>query len=277
MLVALTGMYMAEIISSIDEYITVVTQENDLWFRGVGSINYLPKPKVHWCGIDEDIEGNLTYSFIREHLKYKNSNFDNPWYTYALMQHHGLPTRLLDWSKSPLVALYFSLTQEGETNTNRRVWMLNPYKLNDCVFSIPKVYCPSQMEKRKIYIEHSFDIDKKELIPYDIGAIPFFLDSYLPTNLKIPGLPNTPDHPLCIETLSVNGRMAAQQSVFTIHGSDTNSIDELFQDDVIRHIDILETSSGILLEQLNRLGINEETIFCDLDSLCKRLCREQNI
>lgn len=48
----------------------------------------------------------------------------------TLMQHYGLPTRLLDWSESPLVALYFALSSDEDAKTDAAVWVLNPMRLN---------------------------------------------------------------------------------------------------------------------------------------------------
>lgn len=52
------------------------------------------------------------------------------WEWLFIMQHHGVSTRLLDWSESPLAGLYFALDDPKKDRTDGLLWMLLPTELN---------------------------------------------------------------------------------------------------------------------------------------------------
>jgi len=132
-------------ITSIGEYlkeiINISQVENEhiyfQWYRGHSSKAWdlIPKVQRDFVGSEEDLFRKERY--YTNDFQSRASVFVSPalpindyanWLT--LMQHYGLPTRLLDWSRSCLVALYFAVFDKTQSNNDGCVWILIPGKLN---------------------------------------------------------------------------------------------------------------------------------------------------
>jgi hypothetical protein len=128
---------------------TVSTRTNGTWlFRGQAAKKWPLSPSagrdqcVGSAGYRRADEYNLVKDFIREAKRYVESGFSElEW--LALAQHHGLPTRLLDWSTNPLVAAWFAC--EKEENTDDSVVHMSTYpRWTEGMMSNPSIPgCPT--------------------------------------------------------------------------------------------------------------------------------------
>jgi hypothetical protein len=108
-----------------------------LWFRGHRSSGWTVSPSIWRKNYDKRSETNFTNRFrSRARTRYQSlPNYDDSAIWLSLMQHYGLPTRLLDWTRSPLVAAYFALEayiyEKPEDAEDAVIWILEPHILNE--------------------------------------------------------------------------------------------------------------------------------------------------
>jgi hypothetical protein len=104
-----------------------VPEDKEVWFRGEGEKHgTLLRPKLYRASegrsmkpVPEllEIENSLYNDFMRcgvQLCEEKLEEQDRDWDWYFLMQHHGAPTRLLDWSDGALSALHFALRNKRD-------------------------------------------------------------------------------------------------------------------------------------------------------------------
>lgn len=141
-------------VKNLSEYINLVTKissikSDDLMgdvviFRGISDDQYDLAPGLERLkNRDEDTEMNLINDFLTRRPDAFNglSDFD----ILAKMQHYGLPTRLLDFSLNPLIALYFAC--ESKTTKNGRILCHSTFLKNDTSLITNKI-CSSAVRKR---------------------------------------------------------------------------------------------------------------------------------
>ncbi len=161
------------------------------------------------------------------------------WEILAEMQHHGIPTRLLDLSGSFGVALFFALWKtKGKRASDACIWMVDPYKLN----------------------KRSYQDD---VIP-TVGvhpSIPDYYESFLQEKAEWKH-----DLPVAMLAPWAHPRILAQRGVFLIQGNSNEAMDKLVGDcmqKVVIPKGVHEEARNYLL----RAGIDPYSLFADLDGL----------
>ncbi|MCX4151410.1 MULTISPECIES: FRG domain-containing protein [Paraburkholderia] len=102
-------------------------------FRGHRDADWMLKPGVarQTFNVRAEDESAMLEEFKRRAIPYLESSYDlseTDW--LAIAQHHGMPTRLLDWSGSALAALWFAVNKPAAANASGAVWILE-YGAND--------------------------------------------------------------------------------------------------------------------------------------------------
>lgn len=162
-----------------------------------------------------------------------------------LMQHYGVPTRLLDWTESPLVSLYFAVESEsrGSRTKDGALWVLDPGKLNENTNSMNDPYIPAFEENDYMA---------------DFETIKF--DSRTSAGLM----------PIAAIATRNNPRIQAQLGAFTISRSKT-SIEEVGDKSHVTKYIIPKDSKSDIAEELKLLGLGKFQIFPELSSIGEKI------
>lgn len=224
-------------VSNISEFVEVATYfDDEVVFRGQTTWHW---PLVPSVGRNQNrsqfllCEKEMVDEFKRESIPYLDFVPRNDWQWLALAQHNRLPTRLLDWTRNPLAALWFAVKDLPIDGQPGAVWVLFPGAAevvhNTDVTDANGVPDPFSIEKTYVYFpEH--------VLPF-IQAQSGLFTVHHRENDGFPPL-NT-----------------------TIEYSDLH----------LQRIEIPANSFTIMRYQLFRLGINPASLFPGLSGLTDRI------
>ena len=227
-------------------------RSRDLWYRGHHQMRWRLLPSAFRGLVQKYPEDRRFMSversaFVRfQTAAYsRSSNLPNPdnvsqW--LCLMRHYGLPTRLLDWSRSPLVAAYFALKDiPARTPT---IWALNPFALNQFYEAVAPTLVLRDASPDPRLRQHLLDVMKEgELEESVLAVLPPEIDS----------------------------RLLTQRSVFTIHGSATPLQELMIGRPFLVKIRLSEKGTKDVRHALKLFGYEESVMFPDLEHLAKEI------
>lgn len=219
-------------------------EEEKLWFRGQGRWDWGLSPKIYrkpFRGADED---EVRLEFQSQAIQLVSGKTpSSKWDWYFLMQHHRVPTRLLDWTENSLIALFFSVEEESD-RSDAAVWALDPWWLS---------------KKLDLGLVGPLLPDYSEADSWLFGLEEAFEGRTLRRNLPAP-----------IEPPHIDRRVAAQSSRFLVFGT----TQDLARTKVIKkkdcrlaRIKIPGSAKGRIKKELDDCGINCSLIFPDLEGL----------
>jgi hypothetical protein len=224
-------------------------------YRGVSTATYgLETSLMRLGGEFAKVEPHLLRQFIKYGRRYATGNH-NIWHWLSVAQHHGLPTRVLDWSYSPDVALHFATANTNAFDRDGAVWKVNYKALHQW---IPPIY-------RGVIEDKQTWILTVELLEEMFGDI---------ADLDAAGH-SKGDFFVFFEPPSIDQRLFNQFAYFSIGSRPDLAFDVWLQDhpEIWFKIIIPKELKWEIRDKLDQKNMSERTLFPDMSGLAQWLKR----
>ncbi|MGS4991137.1 FRG domain-containing protein [Roseibium sp. RP-7] len=250
-----TAKSFTELLSKLERF---QAKTNASWARGVRSAEYDLSPSLFRHPTKADIvdilslETKITTRFVQRSLPYLQRRLVDDWDKIFLMQHYGVPTRLLDWTENPMVAAYFALEPlEKHAGADAAIWLCDPEKWNQSAF------------KHISYSGGVFDESDDQIAKHRPGT----------------DIAEMPDTPVMMFGSYNSPRIVAQRGVFSLFGKSTLPMNKFYEASdfkvgCLEKIVIPADKIDDIRNSLYRKGTTESVVFPEIEGLAKELRRE---
>jgi len=215
------------------------------WFRGLKNPEHTLLPKLFR---DEDVakrEGYISVEF-RRRARSELAGMDSGFNWLCAMQHYGVPTRLLDWTESLAVALYFTVRPADLDLIAPTIWVLDPFELHRLSFPTVEI----------IPIPTDLNVAANADLAFCDDP-----DGHSSSVTKSP-LPVAPDF--------VFRRLASQNGYFTIHGTKRAPLEEIIPTDKRSMLRKFVASRHCVSDIWNALDLlipSSDAVFPDIEGI----------
>ena len=223
-------------------------------FRGLSDRAYRLETTLIRLGGDYQA---LEHHLLRNFKKYARRNVveqDSVWHWLSVAQHYGLPTRLLDWTYSPYVALHFATANIERFDVDGAIWAVNYLKTHQQL--------PQRLRDK--LDEEGANVFTVEMLSETVSSL---------RELTILGMD---DFALFFEPPSIDDRITNQYGFFSVMPNATAALDEWLgrHAELWRRIIIPARLKWEIRDKLDQANITERVLFPGLDGLSSWLKRQ---
>ena len=225
-------------------------------FHGLTNVDHTLTTRLQRLAGRSPEIASLELSLLRNFRKYAHDGVsgrvDSTWHWLAVAQHHGLPTRLTDWTFSPLVALHFVTASPSEMACDGAVWCID--------FVEAKRLLPAAL--RALLDEEGSDTFTVDML----GGVRSLRE--------FDGLASEP-FLLFLEPPALDARIVNQAALFSVMPSPSASLDEWLATHAHlgRRVVVPAELKWEVRDKLDQSNITERTLFPGLDGLSRALAR----
>jgi hypothetical protein len=235
-------------------------------FRGMPDANWVIKSSLERYVADGarrwESEKSITASFKARSQDYIESGRDPAtdvdW--WALMQHHGAPTRLVDFTRSPYVAAYFAC-EPPEPQSDRAVWALS---LEDSYAGL------GDAAATEATLGLSYNLLKADLARSDLKDLRSLLGANLAQDLIFKSRRSQPGL-VPFEPARSYGRLAVQQGLFVAPLDVGSPFMENARHILLTKVVLPFSMRAEALDDLRMMNITEASLFPGLDGFARSL------
>jgi len=227
----------------------------DYAFRGLSNKEYrLENSFMRNCGNKADLEYHLLRNFKKYAQIGDQKQMASIWRLMTIAQHYGLPTRLLDWTYSPFIAVHFATCDVEQYDRDGVIWMVDYVSINK---TLPEPLCTIRDQEKA----NAFTI---EMLDRSMDSLNEFAQ-LAPEDLVI-----------FFEPPSLDSRIINQFAFFSVMSDPVISMDDWLKNkpELYKRIIIPAELKWEIRDKLDQANITERILFPGLDGLADWLKRQ---